>query len=135
MTRRGALCILPLSIAAARGVDRAEILQAVAPLAAALSEDSSDAFMDAVDVGAPDREKLRGLVRALLAATEVTSSVEVSQITQDGGALDWLLQMSDKNTQTVVERRRGTVRVKIRDKRVAVIEPVEFFKPPDASRF
>lgn len=129
MTRRAALAGLVSGVASA-ALTRSEVLDAVAPLASALSQGDADAFIAALVPGSPDRDKLRPMVKALTDATEITCSVEVTDITQDGAQLDWLLQLSSKSSQTVVERRRGRVTVRLTKNRVASLSPLEFFAPP-----
>src|SRR4051794_25738720 len=129
MRRRVGLSILMLA-GAAFPLDTAEVLQAVEPLASALSGGDTGAFMAAVPKDAPRREQLGSNVRALLEAVEVTCSVAVTAINGDVGDLDWYMELRGKLTRTVSERRRGTVKVRVVGAKLRSIEPVDFFKPP-----
>ena len=74
--------------------------------------------------------ELRTNLKALIASAEVTSSVEVVEATKDSAELDWYLEIRNRNTQTVVERRRGTVRIRHKRRKLLAIEPASFFAPP-----
>lgn len=132
MTRRTAICFLCVACAAAP-ITRSEVLEAVSPLAAALSRGDAEGFLFAIRKDAPNRDRLGTNVRALLADAEITCSVEVISTGTNSAELQWFMNLRTKATQTVSERRRETVRITVRGKQIASIEPVSFFAPPRPS--
>ncbi len=69
--------------------ERGTALEAVAPLASALSEGDAGAFVQHLPPDAPNLNQLRTNARALIAQAEVTSSIEIlkqGEVTH----LDWL---------------------------------------------
>ena len=125
MRRRAAL--LALSSALLYGDERTDALDALAPFASALSNADAGALLASTPKDAPE---LRTNLKALIASAEVTSSVEVVEATKDSAELDWYLEIRNRNTQTVVERRRGTVRIRHKRRKLLAIEPASFFAPP-----
>lgn len=115
-----------------RAATREEILEAVEPLASALSQGDANAFMAGVAADAPAREELRGAVAALIAFAEVTSSVQVLSADGARAEVDWYMQIRARASGAVVERRRAAVTVAVARRKVASIEPVRFFLPPGA---
>lgn len=130
MRRRVALAILA-GAGLAFPLDTAGVLDVVEPLASSLSSGDGDVFMAAVPNDVPERERLGSNVRALLEAVEVTCSVSVSAIEGDTAQLDWYMELRSKRTQTVSERRRGALKVRVVRGKLRSIEPVDFFKPPE----
>jgi hypothetical protein len=109
--------------------ERGDALESVAPLAAALSDGNATAFVQHLPQDAPNFAQLRDNARALIAQAEVTSSIEVlkqGEITQ----LDWYMEIKSRATGTIIEGRRGIVRIKHQGRRLRSIEPAEFFAPP-----
>ena len=111
-------------------LDTAGVVEAVEPLASALSSGDSDRFLRAIPKNVANREELGANVRALLTSAEVTCSVAVSSIDGDMAQVDWYMELRTKSTQTVAERRRGTVRVRVGSGKLLSIDPVGFFRPP-----
>jgi hypothetical protein len=48
---------------------------------------------------------------------------------QSRAELDWYMEIRSRATASVLERRKQIVIVRLRDRRIASIEPVEFFRP------
>jgi hypothetical protein len=129
MVVRRALLGLLLA-AASRADQRTEVLEIIEPLAAALSESTSDNFMRIFAADMPDRRRLHDHVAALIAFAEVTSSIELIRLKDERAELDWYMQIRARATNSVVERRRGTVKILVRNKKIEEIEPVDFFRVP-----
>ena len=132
MRRRSLLGLLCVA-GGLRADDRTDALDAVAPIAVGLSDGDVAAATGSLPRDAPNYEELRDNVAALIAHAEVTSSVEV--VTADSGSaeLDWYLQMRNRATKMVVDRRRGTVRIRYKRRRLLALEPASFFLPPKTS--
>lgn len=125
MHRREFLIALPLSLA--RADDRTDALDAIAPLASALSDADAAGVMRSVP---KDQEELRANLLALVARAEITSSVEVVSAEKESAQLDWYLEIRNRTTQTVVDRRRGKVLLRHRRRKLVSLEPASFFVPP-----
>jgi uncharacterized protein Usg len=107
-------------------------------MASALSEGNGLAFLDRVDHSMPDYEKLEQNVLALVAQNEVLTSFDVLQ--QEGTEeqqtveLDWFLQIWSREVNGPLERRRQSVKCRLRRAKkkwkVMSLEPVSFFAPP-----
>jgi hypothetical protein len=105
---------------------RTELLEVLSKLAAALAAANAVEFMRHIDESAPNRAKLAEFVTALVAQAEITSSIEVPA---DGRA-DWYMEVRLRSAGQPVERRRRVLNVRIgENRRLALIEPVEFFEP------
>ncbi|HET8548552.1 MAG TPA: hypothetical protein VFL57_11130 [Bryobacteraceae bacterium] len=114
-----------------RAQDRSAYVDVLAGMAAALAASDASEFLRYIDDGAPDRERLKALVEALLAQAEVTSSVEVIEVAGGAARVDWYMEVRARTPGTPVERRRREVTVKINARqRVTELRPVEFFGPP-----
>jgi hypothetical protein len=128
VTRR-ALIEAVLFAAAARA-DDSDILAIFAPLASALSDGDAVAFMRPIDKSMADRDKLSDNVNALLAGSNVTSSVELVRVDGDKVELDWSMQIITKGAVGVTTQRQQTVTARIDSKkRILEIGPIEFFGP------
>ena len=125
MFRRAMLLALPAALLDAD--ERTDALDAIAPLAAALSNGDAGALLEAIP---KDAEELRVNLKALIARAEVTSSVEVVSATKDSAELDWYLELRSRTTQTVIDRRREKVRIRHRRRKLLSLEPASFFAPP-----
>jgi hypothetical protein len=124
MLRRAFVFALPLVLGAD---DRSDALDAVADLASALSEGDAAGVLRAVP---KDQEELRSNLLALVTRAEVTSSVQVVSAGEGSAELDWYLEIRNRTTLTVVERRRARVRLQHRRRKLVSLEPVSFFAPP-----
>jgi hypothetical protein len=125
MLRRAVLLALPLAVLSAD--ERTDALDAIAPFAAALSNGDAGALLESIP---KDARELRRNLAALIARAEVTSSVEVVTATKSAAELDWYMEIRDRITQTVVERRRGKVQLQHRRRKLLSLEPASFFAPP-----
>lgn len=125
MTRRAAL-LLPALL---RADERSEVLDVVAPLANALSNGNAADFMSRIPDDSPNRSRLAIHIEGLLAQAEVTCSVRLLNFDKDRAELDWLMDIRSRATQSNLERRKGTVILKLRNRSVFSLEPVDFFKP------
>lgn len=121
MTRRLALFGPALLWADARQ----DVLDMTAPLAAALSNGDADDFLARV----PADASLETNVRALTAQAEVTSSIQIASLEKDMAELDWYMQIRGRATGSLLERRRGTVKIRFRKHEILSITPADFFKP------
>jgi hypothetical protein len=113
--------------------DRTTALEAVAPLAAALSDNDADAFLRRISRDAPDYSKLRNNVVTLVAEADVTCSIEYIRREDGAYELDWYIQLRSKITSGVMERRHGVVKIVLDTKgKLKSLQPVDFFLPPRA---
>ncbi len=136
MTRRAllvAFAVFPL-----RADDAQQIWDLFTQLASALSEGNTDTFLQPFDHAMPGYEDLRAEVTALLAQSQVKSSIELLSDEGDDRARtvewDWFLEIVGQQDSPTITRRRERVRcrlVKQKKKwRITSIEPLAFFAPP-----
>jgi hypothetical protein len=111
--------------------DRTDALDAVAPIAAALSNGDTAAALAAIPRELGNYAELRENLTGLIAQAEVTSSVDVVSAEPGAAELDWYMQIRNRSTGMVVARRRGTVRVRFRKRKLLALEPASFFAPPN----
>ncbi|MBC7928309.1 MAG: hypothetical protein H7039_21930 [Bryobacteraceae bacterium] len=139
MTRRGFFAFAVLHVAAhvvaltAWADDRTDALDVVTPLATALANSDPDGFAQSLPRDLENRAEIRANVAALIAQAEVTSSVEVLSASKGEAELDWYMEIRSRATAMVVERRRGTVRIKWKKTRLVALEPSSYFAPPKAA--
>ena len=121
--------LLGLFLFTAAADDRTDVLEAVAPLASALSEGDAAAFLGGIDKDMPGYGDLVAGVTGLLNEAEVTCSVEF--LSRKGGTaeLDWYMQVRSKEQAGVTEQRHQTVVVRLGKKKVLSIGPIDFFGP------
>lgn len=132
MTRRrltGWLALLWPAILAAD--ERSEALEAISPLASALSAGDADAFLQPIAEDAPDRDKLASNIRGLLAQAEITSSVRLLTISEGRAEVDWYMEIRGRASSMIIDRRKGTLVLRISKKTILSLDPVDFFKPPE----
>ncbi len=132
MTRRrltGWLVTLVPAILAAD--ERSDAIELLTPLAAALSAGDADGFLRRIPDDSPNRAELANNIRGLLAQAEITSSVKLLSAGMSRAEVDWYIEIRSRARSMVLERRKGTVVVQIRDKAVFSLEPVDFFKPAE----
>ena len=130
MTRRRAvLTIAVASTAAAFADERSDLLEIVSPLASALSNGDADAFLRLIPDDSPNRTQLVDNIRALLAQAEMTCSIELRKYDQTMAELDWYMEIRSRATASIIERRKRLVTVRLRDRAIFALEPVDFFKP------
>ena len=126
MTRRAAL-FLPAAFLSAD--ERADVLEAVSPLATALSNGDADAFMRRIHDDAPNRAQLAAYIEGLAGQAEITCSIRLVKVEQGRAELDWLMDIKGRATQAILERRKGKVVVVVRKGSIVSLEPADFFKP------
>jgi hypothetical protein len=125
VTRRAAL-LLPVLLWAD---ERTDVLDAVEPLATALSNGDADDFMGRIPENCPNRRELGDNIRGLLAQAEITCSINFKRSEKGRAELDWYMQIKSRASQSILEQRKASVFVTLREHAVCTIEPVDFFKP------
>jgi murein L,D-transpeptidase YcbB/YkuD len=136
MTRRA--LIVAFALSPLRADDAQQIWDLFTQLAAALSEGNADTFLRAFDRTMPGYEGLRTEIAALLAQSQVKSSIELLSEEGDDQAraveLDWFLEIVGQQDSPTVTRRRERIQcrvVKQRKKwRITALGPISFFAPP-----
>lgn len=126
MTRRLAL-LLPALLCAD---DRTEVLEAVEPLASALRDGDANGFLSRIAEEAPNRSLLADYLQSLVALAEITCSIQLKRYESSRAELDWYMEIRGRASQAVIERRKASVFLRFRDRRIISLEPVDFFKPP-----
>ena len=129
MTRRAVLSMAAATTVAAFADERTEVLEIVSPLASALSNGDAEGFLRLIPADSPNRTQLADNIRALLAQAEMTCSVQLRKYEQGIAELDWYMEIRSRATASMIERRKQIVTVRIRNRQVFSIEPVDFFKP------
>ena len=99
----------------------------VEPFAAALGEGNTD---EALRYLPETLTELRSNVAALLGQALCTSSVNVLEVSEGSANLDWYLQIRARATETLLERRQATLRLRWSGKRIVSLEPASFFAAP-----
>lgn len=136
--RRRLFLLGSLTAIAARGDARQEVIDLFGSMAAALTENTPDVFLRALDPSMPNYAQITSNVTALAAQNDLSSAIEISK--QEGGEdtqvveLDWILEIRGRGQSQLSERRQMVVRSRLeRQKkkwRVMSLEPVSFFAPP-----
>jgi hypothetical protein len=112
-----------------RADDRTDALDAIAPIASALSEGDAGMALGRLPDDAPNSAELRANLSALIAQAEVTSSVEVLDASEGKAELDWYMEIRSRETRSILERRRGKVSIRFRRRKLSAIEPASMFAP------
>jgi hypothetical protein len=128
-TRR-AFLFLPLAAPLLLADDRTDALDAIAPIASALSDGDAGTALGRLPEDAPNHAELRSNLAALIAQAEVTSSVEVLEASEGKAELDWYMEIRSRETRSIVERRRGKVSIRFRRRKLLSVEPASMFAPP-----
>jgi hypothetical protein len=128
MTRRSAI-LSSLVALTSSAQDRSEIHRLTEPLASALSSGDAGLFMQHVSSDASDYGRLRDNVRGLVEQAAITSSINVVKMESGAAELDWYMELRSRATETVIERRRGVVKIQHDGKIVTSVVPVDFFAP------
>ncbi|HTP88864.1 MAG TPA: hypothetical protein VMJ34_18060 [Bryobacteraceae bacterium] len=121
----------------ARADAHADVIDVIASMTAALSDDNAAGFMKAVDKGMSGYDTLRGEIPALLAQGNVVSSVQALRDEGDDARrslqLDWYLEIRNLDETAPVVRRREVIRCTLEkhDGRwhVTSLDPLSFFEP------
>ena len=116
-----------LSLSLLRADERTDAVDALAPLASALSEGDKAGLLRIVP---QDQEELRTNLLALIARADVTSSVTLLSAADGSAEFDWYLEIRNRTTETVVERRQGKVQIRYRKRKLLSVAPAAFFAPP-----
>ncbi|HEY7387781.1 MAG TPA: hypothetical protein VH640_04690 [Bryobacteraceae bacterium] len=117
--------------------DAQDVWDLFTEMAAALSDAKAAEFMKAFARDMPNYEVLRTNVEALLASYELHCSIELLSEEGDAAgrtvALDWFLQIVEKQDTGGVTRRREQVHCRLikRKKKwlITAFEPISLFKP------
>jgi hypothetical protein len=112
--------------------ERTEVFEIVSPLASALSNGDAEEFLRRIPADVPDRIQLANNVRALLAQAEMTCSIQLRSYKEGRAELDWYMEIRSRATASVMEQRKSIVTVRLRDRQISSIEPVDFFRPAKA---
>jgi hypothetical protein len=126
VTRRTAIALIAAASPAVAD-ERSDILEAVDPLAVALTDGDAGAFIRRIPADAPNYAELRDNVRALVAQAEVSSSVVVLKVENGAAELDWSMRIRSRATEMLLERRRGIVHVRVDRGKIKSLEPATFF--------
>lgn len=132
IARRSILLVGLAACSGLRADERTDALDLVAPIAAALASEERDNAGWIPPKELSNRDELRANIAALAAQAVTTSSVEVISAEKGSAELDWYMQIKNRATQSLVEQRRGTVRIAWAKKRLTLLEPTSFFAPPKA---
>jgi hypothetical protein len=130
VTRRSAAFAIAIGLALQAFADeRTDALEAVSPLASALSNGNADDFMRRIPDDAPNRSQLSDNIRGLIGQAEMTCSIQMRSYAEGRAELDWYMEIRSRATSSIIERRRESVVVRVRNKEILSIEPVAFFRP------
>ncbi len=111
--------------------ERAEINAVLSEMASALANGLAGAFLKPFDRAMPGYEDLRGEVEGLLAAAEVSASVELRGVAEGKAQVDWYLQIKSRRDGLATRQKRELLNVGLekRGKRwvITSLEPRGFF--------
>jgi hypothetical protein len=135
MLRRAFLLVLPAAVL--RADPRQEIYDLFGEMANSLAEGNATRFLEAFDPKMPGYRDLVANVTALVEQAEVHSAIEVVEASgsarEQRVVLDWLLQLTEKQTSANAIRRQQTVKAGLvkpkRSWRILSMEPIAFFAP------
>ncbi|MDZ4800629.1 MAG: hypothetical protein SGI92_20925 [Bryobacteraceae bacterium] len=125
-----AVALAPVPLAALLADGRTDALDMVAPLAAALSSDERDGAGWNPPRDLPNAAELRTNIDAMMAQAVVASSIDVLSVESGKAELDWFMQIRSRSSATLVEQRRGTIKIAWTKKRLTQLEPASLFAPP-----
>ncbi|MBV6433133.1 MAG: hypothetical protein IANPNBLG_03304 [Bryobacteraceae bacterium] len=121
------------------GDERQQLTDWLGELAARLSEDDPEEFLDAFD------KQLRGRidsnVRGMLQGWEAASTVDILSISGEGDRrtleLDWFLRLTPRSLVGAAHERRTPLTMVLRRAgkgwRAVALTPIDFFSPPKPS--
>jgi hypothetical protein len=124
--------------AALRADPRQEIYDLFGSMANSLAEGNAVGFLQSFDPKMPGYQELAANVQALVQQAEVHSTIEIIEDSGDAREravlLDWLLQLTEKQSSANAVRRQQTVKCRLvkpkRTWRVESFEPIGFLAPP-----
>lgn len=136
MHRRALLFGLAAWLPARAGEPR--MIDVFTDMAASLTDGDAAGFMRPFDPAMPGVEALRARIVALVAQTEVLSSIGFHSNEGDGASraveLDWTIQLRERREAGRVFRRRQAVKCRLERRgnrwRITAFEPAELFAPP-----
>lgn len=135
-----AICWLGLLFSAPAFADtHADIVDRVAAIASALSDDNPAGFMAVFDKEMPDYDLLQSEVAALVDQSEIESDVETLKDEGDDRQrkvdLDWFLELRGRGPDRPLVHRRQVLHCEFRKEgkkwRIVALSPVTFFSAPD----
>jgi len=120
-----------------RADTHADVLDLIASMTAALSDNNAPGFLKALDKATPGYDHLREAIPALLAQGDIASSIQ--PLRDDGDEtrrnvdLDWYLEIRNPNETAPVIRRRQVIRCTVEKRnghwRITSLDPLSFFEP------
>ncbi len=140
MTRRELASLLAVSALPLKADSASDAWNVIAALASDLADDNVPGFLKPMDAAMPGLEKLHASLRAMIAESDVHSTIEpVSNEGDDNRRtleLDWTLHMRRKASdepRVEVRQQLVTVVMRLQGKKWVILEfgPVEFFAPPN----
>lgn len=135
---RSAVCVLGLSLAVSGASDAEKVRAVLLELSGALEDANAARFLDQIDRRRfANYAALQDNVVALVAQTEIGSSIGVLEQTASGDAfdlkLDWLLLLKPASGGGPARERRQTVTCRLEPSgkrlKVTALAPLDFFKP------
>jgi hypothetical protein len=138
LTRR-ALLLAALAVPL-RADSADQVWDLISSMASALGNGHAAEFLTVIDPAMPGYQELRSNVTALLAQTEVQSSIDLVSNEGDDGSrtveVDWLLTMADSVGASGSTKRQEHVKCRFEKQgrrwRIVHMEPLAFFAPPRA---
>jgi hypothetical protein len=133
-----ALCTVALLlVVSARADTHADVVDLIASMTAALSNNNAPGFLEALDKAMPGYDRLREAIPALLDQGDIASSVQ--PLRDDGDdtkrslELDWYLEIRNPDENAPVIRRREVIRCRVEKRgkhwRITSLDPLSFFDP------
>jgi hypothetical protein len=129
--------LLLLLVVGARADTHADVVDLVASMAAALSDNNAPGFLKALDKAMPGYDHLAEAIPALLAQGNIMSSVE--PVHDDGDEtkrsleLDWYMEIRNLDETAPVIRRREVIHCRVEKQgkhwRITSLDPLSFFEP------
>jgi murein L,D-transpeptidase YcbB/YkuD len=117
---------------------RQELIDLFGSMASALTENTPDVFLRAIDRSMPGYAQFAANVTALAAQNDLSSTIEINKQEGDESAqvveLDWILEIRGRGQSHIFERRQTVVKGRLervkKKWRVVSLEPAAFFAPP-----
>jgi hypothetical protein len=133
-----ALCTVALLlVVSARADTHADVVDLIASMTAALSNNNAPGFLEALDKAMPGYDRLHEAIPALLDQGDIASSVQ--PLRDDGDdtkrslELDWYLEIRNPDENAPVIRRREVIRCRVEKRgkhwRITSLDPLSFFDP------
>ena len=121
----------------ARADTHADVVDVIASMTAALSDNNAPGFLKPLDKTMPGYDELHAAIPALLSQGEIVSSVEPLRDEGDDAKrtlqLDWYLEIRNADETAPVIRRREVIRCGVEKQsghwRITSLDPLTFFEP------